>query len=127
MYRLGADGRWTLMSNDDPLESGVAYWFYSRGGSSYTGPIEASLSYGRGLLFTRDVESLSLTIRNRTPSQRRVWLTPHPSYADALPLMVREVSDDGVNQSELPPAYAVDVPGGGSRTITLGEIGRAHV
>ncbi len=120
VYRLGPDGRWALMSNDDPLEAGVAYWFHVRGGSWYTGPVEASLSYGRGLLFTRDVDSLSLTIRNRTPSPRRVWLTAHPSYADALPLMVREVSNDGVNQQELPSAYPVDIPGGGARTVTLG-------
>jgi hypothetical protein len=120
IYGLATDGHWQLLTNTDLLEPNQAYWFYVRGGSSYAGPIEANLSYGRGLLFTRDVDSLRMTLVNHTDTARRVWLTAHPLYAGGFPLVVREIGDQGVAQMELPSAYAVDLPAGGSKLVTLG-------
>ena len=120
IYRLEADGHWQLLSNTDLLNPDTAYWFYVRGGSSYVGPVEVSLSYGRGLLFTKDVEKLRMAFMNRTDSPRRVWLAAHPLYAGGFPLMVREVTDAGANFVEMPPAYPVDVPAQGSRELVIG-------
>ena len=120
IYRLDADGHWQLLTNDDLLTAGVAYWFYVRGGSAYLGPVEVSLSYGRGLLFTKDVETLRLTLLNRTDAARRLWFSAHPLYAGGFPLMVREVSDQGAGFVEMPVAYAVDVPANGRTEFILG-------
>jgi hypothetical protein len=120
IYRLEADGHWKLLTNDDLLYAGQAYWFYARGGSTYAGPVEVSLSYGRGLLFTKDVETLRMTLLNRTSAARRLWFSAHPLYAGGFPLMVREVTDQGVNFVEMPPAYAVDVPANGRSELILG-------
>ena len=120
IYRLSASGAWELLSNTDPLEASVAYWFYVRGGSTYTGPMEVSLSYGRGLLFTRDVDTLRMTLFNHTDAARRVWMSAHPAYAGGFPLMVREVTDQGVGFVEMPAAQAVDVPANGRAEFVVG-------
>ena len=120
IYQLDADGHWQLLTNDDLLSASVAYWFYVRGGSTYIGPVEVSLSYGRGLLFTKDVETLRLTLLNHTDAARRLWFSAHPLYAGGFPLMVREVTDQGAGFVELPAAYAVDVPANGRTEFILG-------
>lgn len=120
IYRLAADGHWQLLENTERLSAETAYWFYVRGGSSYAGPVEISLGYGRGLLFGKDVDKLRLTMLNRTDSARRIWLAAHPLYAGGFPLMVREVTDQGNNFIELPAAYPVDVPARGRTELILG-------
>lgn len=120
IYQLAADGHWQQLSNSNLLAPSTAYWFYVRGGSSYAGPVEVDLSYGRGLLFTKDVNQLRMTFLNHAATARRVWLAAHPLYAGGFPLMVREVTDQGVSFIEMPSAYPVDVPANGKTELILG-------
>jgi hypothetical protein len=119
IYALSADGHWTLLSNASTLQAGEAYWFYVRGGSTYLGPVEISLPHGRGLLFTREVDAIPVTLINRSPVPRTVMLTPHPIYSGQFPLMIREVTDQGSGYVEMGANYTIQLAARESKIVTF--------
>lgn len=50
IYRLSSAGAWQLVSGSDQMESGVAYWVFSRGGSDFSAPFRAEMVLGLGEL-----------------------------------------------------------------------------
>lgn len=119
VYSLAPDGHWALLSNTSTLQAGEAYWFYVRGGSTYVGPVEVSLPHGRGLLFTREVDAIPVTFINRSSVPRTVMLTPHPIYSGQFPLMIREVTGQGVGYLEMGANHVIQLTARESKTITL--------
>jgi hypothetical protein len=69
IYRLNnASSQWQLVNPNDTLASGVAYWVFTVGASSYAGPISATTVIGDGLDYNEVSSQLLLTLQNNTPS-----------------------------------------------------------
>ena len=71
VYRLATNGLWQPVAGNavpspgtNLMKSGEAYWVYSRGGSTYTAPLELQLETGDGLDYTRTLNELTLTVKN---------------------------------------------------------------
>ena len=83
MYRLNATGRWESIS--DPasavLTRGRAYWVYSQGPSTYSGPFRIDTDQSDGLSFGRDLTEQTLRIRNTSASPVSVTVRPVQSQA----------------------------------------------
>ncbi len=62
VYRLSADGAWRRVLASDPMEPGVAYWVFSKGGSDFTAPFRADSVLGNGEL-DFGVETGEFTVR----------------------------------------------------------------
>ena len=69
IYRLNnASSQWQLVNATDTLASGVAYWVYTAGASSYAGPLSAATVIGDGLDYGVVSSQLLLTLQNNTLS-----------------------------------------------------------
>ena len=63
IYRLNnATAQWELVSPNDLMSRGVAYWVYTSGSSSYAGPLTVKQPGGDGLDFSLTVDELDLTL-----------------------------------------------------------------
>lgn len=66
IYRLDAGGTWTLVKSSDLIQSGEAYWVYSRGASDYVAPLTPVLTASDSLDFSTLSDRLGLRLVNRT-------------------------------------------------------------
>jgi len=64
IYRLDGGGAWQRVLASDLMEHGIAYWVFSRGGSSYQGPSRVHLESGDGLDFGRSLLESDLKVQN---------------------------------------------------------------
>lgn len=62
------DGKWQQILSPEAtvVESGKAYWVYSRGGSQHQGPLGLKLPFGRELDFLSDLNTLEVSLENPT-------------------------------------------------------------
>lgn len=66
IYRLDAGGTWALVRSSDLMQSGEAYWVYSRGASDYVAPLTPVLTTSDSLDFGTLSDRLGLRLVNRT-------------------------------------------------------------
>jgi hypothetical protein len=67
IYRLhSATGQWQLVAPTDLVQSGAAYWVYTRGASDYLAPLTAKVELGDGLDFGLELAELNLSLVNLT-------------------------------------------------------------
>src|SRR5262249_50290080 len=97
VYRL-VNGLWSLVVSPTTtrLARGEAYWVFSRGQSTFNGPLEVAVEQGDALTYARILTEQTLTIRNKsattnTYSVRQLPSTPpppndYPALAGAIPL-----------------------------------------
>ncbi len=97
-YWLSAAGQWELISNPATtvLSSGMAYWIYCEGHSTYTGPVQLQLEQRDGLRYGRLLIEQTLRIKNTSPSPASFTVRPiasgnpadsrSPALAGAVPL-----------------------------------------
>lgn len=82
IYRLNSSGVWQQIAPTDLMESGVAYWVFSKGGSDFTAPFEARVELGGDSLdLGRNSPEAVLQLVNRraTPANATVGQIPHPA------------------------------------------------
>ncbi len=67
IYRLNsATGQWQPVSPGDSVQSGAAYWIYSRGASAYVAPLAAEVETGDSLDFGSELTEVNLRLANHT-------------------------------------------------------------
>jgi hypothetical protein len=65
IYRLNsASGQWQLVSPGETVQSGAAYWIYSRGASDYVAPLVVGVDSGDGLDFGAELTEAGLRLAN---------------------------------------------------------------
>lgn len=67
IYKLNPSGNWILVGPGEPVQRGVAYWTYSRGGSDYQAPLMIDLGGVGSLDFAETVDQSAIRLINRTP------------------------------------------------------------
>ncbi len=73
IYRLRADGRWLPVSaSATTMLSGEAFWIYTTGESSYTGPLQVGLDQSTGLDYGSQLAEQTLRIKNVTSTSINV-------------------------------------------------------
>jgi hypothetical protein len=85
IYRLDASGVWSLVSPDDAMRRGEAYWTFVNGASDFPAPESLSFSTGDRVYFSPLAYRTTLTIGNRTAELRTVLfksLAPPSSEID---------------------------------------------
>jgi len=70
IYRLGLDGVWSLVSPDDTMRRGEAYWIMAGGASDYAAPCSIAPSTGDAVTFSPLTYRTTLLVRNRTGEPR---------------------------------------------------------
>lgn len=74
IYRLSDAGIWELVQNPAAVQmrSGEAFWIYTEGASTYSGPIAVRTDFGDGLDFLKVINENKLWIKNVSPSTKTV-------------------------------------------------------
>jgi hypothetical protein len=72
VYRLNSAGQWSRVDSDDRMVSGEACWYFTRGVSDYSGPLELGLPGGDTVDFGESVPSITLQLSNRSAERREV-------------------------------------------------------
>lgn len=97
VYRL-VNGLWSLVTSPATtrLARGEAYWIFSRGQSTYAGPLDVAVEQGHGLEYGRILTEQTLTIRNNSATTNTVTVRrlgsrippagDYPALAGAVPL-----------------------------------------
>jgi len=97
VYRL-VNGLWSLVVSPTTtrLTRGEAYWVFSRGQSTFNGPLEVAVEQGDTMNYGRVLTEQALTVRNKsattnTYSVRQLTSSPpppndYPALAGAVPL-----------------------------------------
>ncbi len=93
IYTLGSDGAWRLVEASEPIRSGAAYWVFTRGPSTFDGPLEIRLDPGFfDLDFAAAIPDAGVTIINRSSSPQQIALSRAAGGLD-VPLVYEDVSD----------------------------------
>lgn len=81
VYRLNASGEWEKIQSPAStfMRSGEAYWLFSKGQSSYAGPLTVDVDSGRGLNYGLTVTEEMLIIRNYSSVDKVITLSTRPS------------------------------------------------
>jgi hypothetical protein len=66
IYKLDASGVWQLVSDpfSEVIQSGEAYWIYTKGVSNYQGPLAVFLEQGESLEYSAAFNKIKLTLSN---------------------------------------------------------------
>jgi hypothetical protein len=139
IFALAADGSWAKVNASATMQSGVAYWIFSNGPSTYTGPVSLDfygsitgvLDYGSGndaeTVGTEKLDLEELTFTNvgtdsATPSATAVSIDPGLSLFRVTPATsgIAFVRGNGFLASFVPVAgkNTVNLTVGAKRTFT---------
>jgi hypothetical protein len=68
VYELSASGQWSLVAApaSRTIQSGRAYWIYTKGASTYSGRLQVVLDQDEALEYTAALEQIRLVLRNRS-------------------------------------------------------------
>ncbi len=121
IYRL-VGGQWQEVTNPfaTAIHSGEAYWVFSKGPSTYSGPIEIELESGKGVEFGGGRDASRVRIRNLASSPAQITLHQLPSSAP-IPLSIFQFDADTAEASwpVLPSTYGQPVVQGGEWLLDL--------
>lgn len=120
IYRLNnSSSQWELVNPGDTLASGVAYWVYTTGASSYAGPLAAATIIGDGLDYGTVSSQLLLSLQNTTPGAVASFLTDLGS--GTRPLAYYQFAPGDLNPAwvDLPQVQPFSVDPGATRNLSL--------
>ena len=122
IYRLAADGQWSIVAPTDTVQAGVAYWVFTKGGSSYQGPLSVSLDLGDGLDFGGTLTRAVLHLKNVTSGLGTTTLTLS-SATDPNGMGYQGFdAANGMRWLDLPVPYGVALGAGGSLDLNLSPL-----
>ena len=75
IWKLDSTGKWVMVAPGDAMQSGVAYWVFTQGASDYLAPLTVVLDAGDGLDYSREINTLNLTLFNRAGQSRSALVT----------------------------------------------------
>lgn len=120
IYRLNnGSSQWELVNPSDPLKSGVAYWVYTVGASSYAGPLSAATIIGDGLDYGTVSSQLLLSLQNNTPGAVGSSLTDLGSGPRPLAYYQFAPGDLSPAWLDLPQSQPFNLDPGATRNVSL--------
>ena len=118
IYRLSPTGQWTLVSSTDLMESGVAYWVFTRGGSDYQAPLGLQVDFGDGLNYGASLSEQVITFKNSTSSSKNACLSD--LFGVVAPLSYPNPDPVGAQRwLDLPAPHCLSVGAGASEGLRL--------
>lgn len=121
VYTLESDGRWRLVTSpaSQAIQSGRAYWIYTRGNSNYQGPMQVVLDQGESLEFTAALQEITLVLRNYSGATGSFEI--QRLGGDTLPLLYRlEDPETGeIAWPQLRDSLILDAPANTDIFLTL--------
>lgn len=124
MYRLNGSGQWTLVADADTLRHGEACWIYTRGASSFNGPVEVQPEFGGGLEFGPALTQQSLRLRNLSSAARTLAVRLEGAPGGVLSRR-RWIATTGYTWPEAPASFTLNLPAGAEETLTFAVRRRA--
>lgn len=115
-FRLDPNGTWVALADSTVLESGRAYWIYTKGASDFGAPLELDLAGERVLDFGPDVASKTISVRNRTAVATSFTLTNPGSF----PLLLGQRDGTGNLAWSAVTSVTRSVPANGTLALVLG-------
>ena len=122
IYRLNDAGAWEAVASPfaTAIHSGSAYWVFSKGPSSYTGPIDVSLDASRTLDFGGSLDQLRLRVRNLAAEPVAVSLTQIGGATPTKLSYFKFDPDTGeLAWPALPPSILLPTQDGGEALVDL--------
>lgn len=121
IYRLGATGTWELVNPfATTIQSGEAYWVYSKGASDYSGPIAIDLDSGKEMSFGGGSSQQRIRIRNLGSAPAGITLTQVAGPAPIRLSFFRFDPDSAqLSWPALPAAISLPAPQGGEVLVDL--------
>ena len=125
IYQLDDDGRWQLVDpSSTAIESGEAYWVFTRGNSRYQGRLDVVLDQGESMEFAAALDEIRIVVRNRSDLPGSFLVRRVGSVG--MPLSFRnEDPDTGeVGWPFLPSVLPLTADGREDVFLTLGAVRR---
>ncbi|AKS42486.1 hypothetical protein [Wenzhouxiangella marina] len=123
IFRLSENGEWVEIAQpfSERIQSGEAYWVFTRGRSTYQGPLEVELEFDGRLDFGGTLARDGFTLRNASGLGNQITLRQLDSDVP-VPLAVRQVDDatGSIFWPVLPREYTVALPVDEAITLRLG-------
>jgi hypothetical protein len=108
IFRLDPSGQWQEIINPGStlMETGTAYWIYTRGTSVFRAPLSLEMADPHGLYFESGIDKLSLVVRNQDELSGGISLS-FLSSGDSLPLKYWKIDSvlNEVNWTDLPLSF----------------------
>lgn len=123
VYRLDDNGQWTEITRPqiERVRSGRAYWVYTKGRSTYQGPMAVELDFGERLDFGAAVARESLVVRNRSGVSNQIRIRRLASD-DPVPLALatRDEESGEIQWPVIPDQTTFSLPVDESRILRFG-------
>lgn len=118
VYRLNTLGQWQRVAPSDLIEPGVAYWVYTRGGSTFSCPLGIQVSFGDGIDFGASLSEQTFTLQNLSDAPKTVELRDLSGGSNPLAIPVRG-TEGSLSWTPLPQTYRIDLDAGGKADVRL--------
>lgn len=114
VWRLTGSGIWEQIVNPatTPIQSGVAYWVYSEGSSSFQGPVEIEIPAGFILDYPRVLTSQDLVLKDLRQGDRALTVEVLPSSPSPLPVPEEPSTELFTLAGDVPLSYESLIEGG---------------
>jgi hypothetical protein len=129
IFRLAAGGVWEQVVNPyaTPIASGVAYWVYTEGRSSYRGPLALSVPQGDGLDYGGGLTQQRLGIHNLTSQSTAITVRRLPSPTPVALRLFRFDADTGEQSWPPFPSQLVLPTGAGEEQLVDLAVRRTEI
>jgi hypothetical protein len=85
VYKLdSASGQWQAVAPGEAVQSGRAYWIFTKGASDYVAPMDVQAELGDGLDFSSELSELNLIVRNRASTNINMLLRDYAGGSNKL-------------------------------------------
>lgn len=126
VYELGSNGRWQLVSSPSSrtIQSGRAYWIFTRGNSDYRGRMHVLLDQGESLEYSAALTEIRLVLRNRSGVPTTFQIERLGGGAMPMSFRNEDPETGEVGWPTLQQALVVEAPAGGDAFVTLAVLRR---
>ena len=108
IYRLDSTtGQWVAVSPGDAMQSGSAYWIYTKGASDYLAPLDLKLDVGDGLDFGNEDSQLAVRLENLSSAPLNALLRDLAGASNSILSYSRFDTNQGTLWPALPSVLAV--------------------
>lgn len=127
VYRLSANGQWQLVTSpaSTVVEPGRAYWIYTKGNSSFQGPLQLILDQGESLEFSAALDEIRLVLRNRSGVAGSFQIERISTGAMPLRFRNEDPETGEVGWPDLQDTLVLDAPADEDIFVTLAVVRRA--
>jgi hypothetical protein len=126
VYELSSSGQWQLVAapSNRTIQSGRAYWIYTKGNSNYQGRLQVVLDQDEALEYTASLEEIRVVLRNRSGVDGTFQIERLGGNTLPMSFLNEDPETGEIGWPNLQDTLVLDAPADGDVFLTLAVLRR---